>query len=88
MSKLRSGRPAPVAAAAQGAVGVGARAAVLGRVEAGQGARRDDGLSAQSDDQAVWVLGGGGGVRAVVFFAWVMVVLGQFQYSLPVTSSY
>ena len=36
-------------------------------VEAGQGARRDDGLSSRADDQAVWVLGGGGGVRAVVF---------------------
>jgi hypothetical protein len=52
-------RPAAVAAAAQGAVGVGALAAVLPPVH--------DGLSAQSDDQAVWVLGGGGGVRAVVF---------------------
>ena len=52
----------------------------LNSQKAGQGARWDDGLSSHADDQAVRVLGGGGGVRAVVVFvaSWVMVVLGQF----------
>ena len=60
--------PAPVAAAVD-SVGVGPVAFVgPRRIEAGQGARRHDGLSCElADDQAVRVLGGGSGGRSPSF---------------------